>query len=52
LVNVRGNGTLVGVQIGKVTLESLADGLAQNTVLKLVPAIATVREAGLFRVNQ
>jgi ATP-dependent DNA helicase RecG len=45
-IGVRDNGTVVGVQIGKGTLEGLANDIAQNTVPKLVPAITTVQEAG------
>ena len=45
-IGVRNNGTVVGVQIGKGTLEGLANDIAQNTVPKLVPAITTVQEAG------
>jgi len=45
-IGVRDNGTVGGVQIGKGTLEGLANDIAQNTVPKLVPAITTVQEAG------
>lgn len=45
-IGVRDNGTIAGVQIGKGTLEGLANDIAQNTVPKLVPAITTVQEAG------
>ncbi len=45
-VGVRDDGMVVGVQIGKGTLERLANDIAQNTVPKLVPAIATEQEAG------
>jgi len=45
-IGVRDNGTVVGVQIGKGTLEGLANDIAQNTVPKLVPGITTVQEAG------
>jgi ATP-dependent DNA helicase RecG len=45
-IGVRDNGMVVGVQIGKGTLEGLANDIAQNTVSKLVPAITTVQEAG------
>lgn len=45
-IGVRDNGTVVGVQIGKGTLEGLANDIAQNTVPKLVPAITTVQVAG------
>jgi ATP-dependent DNA helicase RecG len=44
-IGVRDNGAVVGVQIGKGTLEGLANDIAQNTVPKLVPAITTVQEA-------
>ena len=45
-IGVRENGTVVGVQIGRGTLEGLANDVAQNTVPKQVPAITTVQEAG------
>jgi ATP-dependent DNA helicase RecG len=45
-IGVRDDGTVVGVQIGKGSLEGLANDIAQNTVPKLVPAITTVQEAG------
>ena len=45
-IGVRDNGTVAGVQIGKGTLEGLANDIAQNTVPKLVPAITTVQKAG------
>jgi ATP-dependent DNA helicase RecG len=45
-IGVRDAGTVVGVQIGKGTLEGLANDIAQNTVPKLVPAITTLQEAG------
>jgi ATP-dependent DNA helicase RecG len=45
-IGVRDNGAVVGVQIGKGTLEGLANDIAQNTVPKLVPAIRTVQVAG------
>ncbi len=45
-IGVRDNGQIVGVQIGKGTLEGLANDIAQNTVPKLVPAIATIQESG------
>lgn len=40
-VGVTDDGRVVGIQIGKGTLEDLANKIAQNTVPKLVPAIAT-----------
>jgi ATP-dependent DNA helicase RecG len=45
-IGVRDNGAVVGVQIGKGTLEGLANDIAQNTVPKLVSAITTVQVAG------
>ena len=45
-ISVRDDGTVVEVQIGKGTLEGLANDIAQNTVPKLVPAITTVLETG------
>ena len=45
-LGVRDDGTVVGIQIGKGTLEGLANDIAQNTVPKLVPAITTVQVAG------
>ncbi len=45
-IGVRDNGTVVGAQIGKGTLEGLANNIAQNTVPKLVPAILTIQESG------
>jgi ATP-dependent DNA helicase RecG len=45
-IGVRDPGTVVGVQIGRGTLEGLANDIAQNTVPKLVPVITTVEEAG------
>ena len=44
-IGVRDDGTVVGVQIGKGTLEGLANDIAQNTVPKLVPIITTAQEA-------
>jgi ATP-dependent DNA helicase RecG len=46
-IGVRDNGTVVGVQFGKGTLEGLANDIAQNTVPKLVPILTTAQEAGL-----
>ncbi len=45
-IGVRDNDQVVGVQIGKGTLEGLANDIAQNTMPKLVPQIETIREAG------
>src|SRR3972149_4538225 len=45
-IGVANDGRVVGVQIGKGTLEDLANKIAQNTVPKLVPAITTRREQG------
>lgn len=45
-IGVRDNGRIVGVQIGKGTLEGLANDIAQNTVPKLVPAIKTMEKSG------
>ncbi len=45
-VGVRDDGTVAGVQIGRGTLEGLANDIAHNTVPKLVPMITTVQEAG------
>ena len=45
-IGVRDNGTIAGVQIGRGTLEGLANDIAQNTVPKLVPAITTLEGAG------
>ena len=45
-IGVRDNGTVVGAQIGKGSLEGLANDIAQNTVPKVVPTITTVPEAG------
>jgi len=46
-IGVRDDGTVVGVQIGKGTLEGLANDIAQNTVPKLVPIITTAQEANV-----
>lgn len=45
-IGVHDNGTVLGVQIGRGTLEGLANDIAQNTVPKLVPAIAAGQEGG------
>lgn len=45
-VGVRDDGTVAGIQIGRGTLEGLANDIAQNTVPKVVPAITTTEEAG------
>jgi predicted HTH transcriptional regulator len=45
-IGVRDNGQVVGVHIGRGTLETLANDIAQNTVPKLVPAITMVKESG------
>jgi len=45
-IGVRDDGTVVGIQIGRGTLEGLANDIAQNTVPKLVPVITPTEEAG------
>lgn len=45
-IGIRDDGAVAGVQIGKGTLEALANDIAQNTVPKLVPAITTAPTAG------
>lgn len=45
-IGVHDNGTVVGVKIGKGTLESLANDIAQNTIPKLVTGITTMQEVG------
>lgn len=45
-VGVADDGQVTGVQIGKGTMEDLANKIAQNTVPKLVPAITTQQEQG------
>jgi len=45
-IGVHDNGTVTGVQLGKGTLESLANDIAQNTVPKIVPVITTIQESG------
>jgi len=46
-VGVADDGRITGVQIGRATLEDLANRIAQNTTPKIVPAIATQEEQGL-----
>lgn len=46
-IGVSDDGRMVGVQIGKGTLEDLANKIAQNTVPKLVPAITAQAHAGV-----
>ena len=43
-VGVADDGRITGVQIGKGTLEDLANRIAQNTTPKVVPAITTQDE--------
>ena len=45
-VGVADDGRIAGVQIGKGTLEDLANRIAQNTTPKVVPAITTQDEPG------
>lgn len=45
-IGVADDGRVVGVQIGKGTLEDLTNKIAQNTVPKLVPAVTTQAHAG------
>ena len=45
-IGVRDDGTVLGVQIGRGTLEGLANDIAQNTSPKIVPAITTAQEQG------
>jgi len=45
-IGVADDGRVVGVQIGKGTLEDLTNKIAQNTVPKLVSAITTQAHAG------
>jgi len=45
-VGVADDGRITGVQIGKGTLEDLANRIAQNTTPKVVPAITTQDEPG------
>ena len=42
-VGVADNGRITGVQIGKGTLEDLANKVVQNTSPRIVPSIATMR---------
>jgi ATP-dependent DNA helicase RecG len=46
-VGVADDGRITGVQIGKATLEDLANRIAQNTVPRTVPAITVEQEQGL-----
>ena len=46
-VGVADDGRITGVQIGKGTLEDLANRIAQNTAPRIVPAITVEREQGL-----
>lgn len=41
-IGVADDGRIVGVQLGKGTLEDLANKIAQNTSPKIVPTVATV----------
>ncbi len=45
-VGVKDDGTVLGVQIGKGTLEDLANKIAQNTSPRLVPSITTHQVEG------
>lgn len=45
-IGVADDGRVVGIQIGKGTLEDLTNKIAQNTVPKLVPAITTQVHGG------
>jgi len=45
-IGVQDDGAILGVNVGKGTLEALANDIAQSTVPKLVPGITTRREAG------
>ncbi len=46
-VGVADDGRITGVQIGKGTLEDLANRIAQNTVPRIVPAITVEQAQGL-----
>jgi ATP-dependent DNA helicase RecG len=46
-VGVRDDRRVVGVQIGKGTLEDLANKIVQNTSPRIVPAITTQQEQGV-----
>src|ERR1700693_5255042 len=46
-VGVADGGRVTGVQIGKGTLEDLANRIAQNTVPRIVPAITVEQAQGL-----
>lgn len=45
-IGVSDKGNVVGVQIGKGTLEDLSNKIAQNTVPKLIPAVTTHQMQG------
>ena len=45
-VGVANDGRVAGVQIGKCTLEDLANKVVQNTNPRIVPSIATIRSEG------
>lgn len=45
-IGVADDGRVVGVQVGKGTLEDLANKIAQNTSPKIVPTVATVVKKG------
>lgn len=45
-IGVNDKGMVLGVQLGKGTLEQLANDIAQNTVPRLVPFITTIQESG------
>ncbi len=45
-IGVSDKGNVVGVQIGKGTLEDLSNKIAQNTVPKLIPAVTTQQMQG------
>lgn len=45
-VGISDDGRVVGVQIGKGTLEDLANKIAQNTAPKIVPGITTQQDEG------
>ena len=45
-IGVRDDGTVIGVQVGKGTLEDLSNKIAQNTSPKVVPTVATLTENG------
>lgn len=48
-IGIADDGRVVGVQIGKGTLEDLANKVVGNTNPRIVPSIATIRSEADFR---